>query len=456
MQCRRETHVRRILTVLLLTVLLGLRGEAQETDAETPQAPLVSRIRLSVRDPQIRISWEEPGKPVEEYRVYRAGQPITGLSLHEALQVGTVRAGERAHIDTPAKPGTYYYAVVAVDPDGAAYEIIVADRNATYRPVTITSTATQAERAARVERIEWTLATMDGRTVIEIRVVADREGRSIAVYRSTSPLASLRDLEQKAALVREVDSGTAFLTDLPVPGVEYYYAALDTELLLAGGGTIRPGENATTDPAEIPLEVHAQTPGPLQPGPPRATEPAEAVEPAMTGPPAAEAAEPERAAAAPVRPLPLPLLHLESRLSTGRRLHDPRILIPQRASVDRETEQSVSTLLERMGERRRERPAPTVLPEDRLPDPRGAEYTLRTILDGPFRRWAWEEAIVQLGNYFTLPLTPDLAARAHFYRAQAYYFTGERQRAILEFLLARDHYYVEVRAWLDHLLAAAR
>lgn len=428
MHSRRESHVRRTLALLLLAFLPAFPGTPQTANGETTGAPLVSRMRLSVRDPQIRVSWEEPKAPVAEYLVYRAEHPITDETVGEALHVGTVDGSGRAYIDSPPEPGDYYYAVFAADPAGTVHKIIVPDRNASYRPVSIESVATPAERAARVVRLEWTLVASNGRTAIELSILADREGRAVAVYRSTSPLSGIEDLEQ-ATLVREVDSGTVQLIDLPVPGVEYYYAAVDTELLLTGGATVDPGANATLDPAEIPLD--------------RADEPQEPE-------PIGEAAVRE------VRRMPLPLLDLQYRLATGRRLQDPRILIPQPAAIAPETEQRISGLIERAGDLHHVEPAPTVLAEDRLPEPQGAEYTLRTIIDGPFERRAWEEAIVQLENYFTLPLTPDLAARAHFYRAQAYYFTGERQQAILEFVLAHEHHYVEVRTWLDHLLATPR
>ncbi|MFW5814483.1 MAG: tetratricopeptide repeat protein, partial [Spirochaetota bacterium] len=155
---------------------------------------------------------------------------------------------------------------------------------------------------------------------------------------------------------------------------------------------------------------------------------------------------------APGRGVPLPFLQLQSQLATGRRLSDPRILIPERSTLGPEAEAAVESLLARMTPESPVQSGATILPDDRLPEPEGAEYTLRTILDGPFRRMAWESALEQFRNYFTLPLTPELEARAHFYRAQIYYFLGQEQRAVLEFLLARDTYYVEVEAWLDRIL----
>ena len=110
-------------------------------------------------------------------------------------------------------------------------------------------------------------------------------------------------------------------------------------------------------------------------------------------------------------------------------------------------------MLGRLTPRSPESLRPEVLPEDMLPSPRGAEFTLRTILDGPFTNLAWEDALLQLNNFLSLPLSSDIRSRALFYRAQCFFFTGESERAFVEFLLARDMHFAEVEGWLDVILS---
>ena len=394
------------------------------------EAPMVSRLRLAIRDPQIRITWEDAQRGAMAYRILRAVAPITDASYSDSLHVATVDPGEQGYIDAPAEPGSYYYAVVAVRPDRSTVPIIVPGRNASFRPVTIVRAASQAEPTAVIQSIEAIVVTDSGRDAIEISMTANREGDRIAVYRATSPITSVDELDD-ATLVREVVSGTVRLIDLPVPGVHYYYAAVDTAALLAGRAVVSPGENATREPAEIPLgtvvDARATLPATDDPGelePPRET----------------------------LRSRPLPTLRLQTQLETGTRLHDPRITIPEPARLDPETERRIADLILNLGTRPPRPNPPRILPPDLMPEPEGAEYTLRTIIDGPLAQMAWETALLQLGNLLTLPLTADLRARVHFYRAVASYEKGSIQHAILEFLLAREFYYPQVERWLAYIL----
>ncbi|MFP4112783.1 MAG: hypothetical protein ACOC2Y_01025 [Spirochaetota bacterium] len=433
---------RRFLAFILVTLcaLLAAAGPALAQTAAAEEevfAPFVSRLRLSIRDPQIRITWEDATDIVTSYRVYRATEQITIENLPNAELVATVSAGVEAYIDIPPEPNEYYYAVLAERSSGAPYRAVIPGRNASFRAIEVVNVATEIERAAEIGDIGAALVSAQGQTAIEVTATSDRDGRTIIFYRSTDPITSVDDLEQ-ATVVREAPSGAPRIVDLPVPGVQYYYAALDTGLLLSGDATVTPGMNATRRPTEIPLAATADAPN----GSADATPPEALPEIATAAPPLGTSG----------RGIPLPYLQIEDDLLTGLTLGDPRIIIPNAQPMSAETEAVVAAMLQRIGRSEQRAPGATILPDDRIPEPEGAEYTLRTILDGPFRRMAWESALEQLENYFTLPLTAELEARAHFYRAQIYYFMGEERRAILELLLARDHYYVEVEEWLGRIL----
>lgn len=444
--------------ISLLLAVLALGGplaqaaaqEAAPEDATRTEvfAPFVSRLRLAISDPRVRVSWEDAADIETRYRIYRSTSPITNETLDDAELVARVDPGTEGYIDLPPERGAYYYAVIAETTTGGGYRVVIPGRNASVRPVEITSIATDEQRAAEVTRITADVVLAEGRSAIEVTAVADRTGRTLAIYRSTDPIVTVEDLE-RASLVRQVASGEIRIVDLPVPGVPYYYAAVDAELLIADTVSVTPGRNATAEPAEIPIVIGAETP---------VTDSLDTVDATDTVDASAEVAGAEEPIFEPaitaVRGLPLPFLQLQSELATGVRLQDPRILIPEPRALDSRTAADTAAILSTVEARTVSTPEPTVLSEDRMPEPEGAEYTLRTILEGPFSRMAWESALVQLNNFFTLPLSPELEARAHFYRAQVYYFLGDRQRAILELLLARDRHFVEVEGWLDRVLSA--
>ena len=458
-------------------------------------APFVSRLRLSSRDPEVRLSWQDApgaaagGQPAA-YLVLRSTEALSAETLDRATRVASVAPGIQSFIDVPELPGSYHYAVLAVGPDGHPVPDIVPGRNATDRPIRIENVASLRERAATVRGLQAAVVTREGQGAVRLTFTADRLNRELVVYRSTAPIRATADLG-RASVVDRIESATTSVTDLPVPGVPYHYAVADSALVLSEEMTFTAGQNVTALPVEIPLAARAaQTTVPLrtapasggvdQPAaraeaaPPLAAPTADApttvaptaVSGATTGPaptatPAAvdpQASATESAsvapgqATAPDRSAALPFLALTAGPTTGARLDEPRVVLPSPSALDQETRLAVDTILAMIPRRAETERAVTILPDDLLAGPLGAEYTLRTILDGPMARLAWEEALLQLGNFFTLPLDAELAARAHFYRGQVYYFLGDDRRAVMELLLARDRYYAQVTPWLDHVL----
>lgn len=474
-----STRRRRLCALVLVGLILASVLPAQETSDtdDSVFAPFVSRLRISIRDPEVRLTWQDSEDVDGPYLVYRHTVPITAQTFLSAQQIARVDAGVHSFIDTPPEPGDYYYAVLAATDSGEPYEVFIAYRNTTAVPVTVENIATLEERAATVR---GTRASEDD-GVILVEYDSDQVGRELTVYRSTRPFTSVDDLAS-AGVVATVLSSVESVTDYPVPGVPYYYAVVDSALVAEGAATFATGANTTADPVEIPLPMAtaarpATTPGAEATPQPTAESPGAGGTPepgtstgAMESPDSAggsEVAATSTAAIGPSaaaqeeafipqvtrrRPLPLPYLQLNTDLQTGGRIGDAVIAVPERKPISESTQVAVDAMIAGLTPAVAQKPEPEILEEDQLPAPRGAEYTLRTILEGPFANLAWEEALGQLTNFLSLPLSADIRARALFYRAQCYYFTGDADRAFVEFLLARDEYFREVEGWLDVIL----
>jgi len=436
---RTLPHAPRLLA-LVLVVSMGIGLAAQSEGSEPAFAPFVSRFRLAVADPRVLITWEPAPGPVAGYAIYRSSDEITTERLDDAALVDSVGPGAESYVDIPPEPGSYHYAVVVLTSSGAPIRFIIPGRNASFRAVEITEIATDLQRSADVEQIT---AEVDDPRTIAISITSDKPGRTVAVYRSTRPITTFESLAD-ATLFREITSQTREVLDFPVPGVEYYYAAIDTARILSGEVVFELGVNATAEAIELPLEE-----APLTTIDGEEEEEEEEAEADALG----EVENLTTTDARPVvRAMPLPFLQLQSRLTSETALEDPRLGLSERREVSAATVAGVERLLNTVTAASVPAPGPTILPEDTAPEPTGAEYTLRTILDGPFVRLAWEEALDQLERFFDLPLNPQLEARAHYYRAQLKHYLGERQAAILEFLLARDRYFVETEQWIAHIL----
>ena len=419
-----------------------------------------------MRDPEVRLTWVDSPDVSGNYLIYRHTQEINAATFLDAELAGEVEPGVQSFIDTPAAPGDYYYAILASTDTGEPYEIFIAFRNATFVPVTVENIATVEERSARIQDITAT----EESGVIIVAYESDQVDRELIVYRSTRPLAGVRDLAT-AGVVATVVSGVESVTDYPVPGVPYYYGVVDSALVADGSAVFEAGENTTGEPVEVPIRTAgappiAETPAPAVQTPdaepeteetpiPAAAESPQPAAPASDAEPGAETGEDQFIPTfTRRRPMPLPFLQLTTDLQTGNQIGTAVVQVPELQPISVETEDAVSRMVAMLGPRPVRVPGPERLPEDNLPAPRGAEFTLRTILDGPFASLGWEEALGQLTNFLTLPLSPDIRARALFYRAQCYYFTGQSERAFVEFLLARNDYFSEVERWLDIILDA--
>jgi hypothetical protein len=245
-------------------------------------APFVSRLRVAVRDPQVRITWRDSEDLSDgSYLVYRHTDEINQNTLDAATLVATVEPGVETYLDTPLEEGNYYYAVIAAEADGRTYPIFVPFRNKTLRPVAVTRLESEEDLAASVYDID---ARAQDMTVVLV-FTPSRSGRTLAVYRSTAPFSELESIGD-ATLLQEIESSSRRFVDYPAPGVSYYYGVFDTVLIERGSLEVVEGANALASAVQINL--------PSQQGIaiqiPRATK----------------------------RPAPLPILQLTSGLQSGR------------------------------------------------------------------------------------------------------------------------------------------
>lgn len=406
----------------LFAVFLPVSVVAQDRDRVEERrdvfAPFVSRFRVAVRDPQVRITWRD-SQDLEDglYQVYRHDREITVDTFENATLIGTVESGVETFLDTPMEVGDYFYAVVAADPDGTVFPIFVPFRNKTIRPVTITRLETEEDLAARVYDI---VAQAQDNAVV-LRFNTSRGGRRLAVYRSTVPPDRIES-PHEATLLEQIDSSAGRFIDYPVPGVEYYYGIFDVALVERGTLELNPGGNVLLEPVQITLRAARET--------------------GLTFPPATK------------RAAPLPVLEL----SGG--IHGDQVVLArevphggQPQAVRPVTDRAITRLLQRTPAIEPFAPQPVVLPPERADDGEGAERTLAQVIRDHFVPGEYATSINLLRNLLKFPLNAEFERRVRFYLAQALFFDGRREPAFVEFLLASEgSLYQETRPWIDGIL----
>ncbi|MFW5694148.1 MAG: hypothetical protein ACOCYB_03195 [Alkalispirochaeta sp.] len=421
---RRNAHLTLGILVFVGGTFLAVPASAQETPQDEMNqevfAPFVSRLRVAVRDPQIRLTWRDSTDLTDgTYRVYRHSREITTDTIDDAEMVAELDPGVETYLDTPEEEGTYYYAVLAAEPDGRTYPIFVPFRNKTLRPVEVTRLATEEELSAEITGIR---AQAQDASIV---VVFDpsRNERTLSVYRSTEPFDALESVSD-ATLLDEIDSTNRRFVDYPVPGVRYYYGVFDRALVERDSVEISTGENVLSEPVQIALEAG---PG-VQ----------------ISVPPATK------------RRAPLPILRNASGIHSGPRRSSPDMPRPSTARpLSSSTETAIEELLSRTPEPEAFEPEPHILPQERSDEGTGVAQTLSRVVTGEFSDGDYERTADLLETILQISMSAEQEYRIRFYLGQALYFEGERERAFMQFLMASEseELYTEARPWIDGMLS---
>lgn len=381
-------------------------------------APFVSRLRVAVRDPQVRLTWQDSADLQEgTYRIYRHNREITAGSFSDAQFVAEVDRGVETYLDTPLETGRYFYAVVATDAEGTVFPIFIPFRNKTINPVAVTRLETEEDLAARV----YDLEAQAQDDAIVLRFNTSRGGRRLAVYRSTIPyhqVASPGDV----TLLDQIDSTTRRFIDYAVPGVKYYYGVFDVALVERGTFQVEPGANVLREAVQIPLRVSRD----------------------------ARVAIPHST----TRPAPLPMLEISGAIQDSKSIVARTIPHGGRAQPVRPaTARAISRLLQDAPAVASFSPEPVILPPERTGEGQGAARTLSQVLNNYFVNGDYATTASLLNNLLELPLSRDFERRVRFYLGQALWFDGLPRHAFMEFLFASDgSLYNDARPWITGIL----
>jgi hypothetical protein len=403
----------------------GAQAEAYTAEVTT-FAPFINRLRVAVKEPQVRLTWEDIANFTGSYRIYRHTQELTSDNLAKAELAGEVAQGEQFYTDIPAKTGAYFYAVLAMEKGGNVYQVFIPFRNKTLTAVNITIAAKAEDLTSEISAFK---AEVVGQS-IEVRLASSRNTRSIAVFRGTAPLLTRDDII-KAVQIWTGTGRSVKVQDFAVPGVPYYYAAVDTEAFQKNTWTVARGKNSLDKAVEIPLGNRNTTVS-------------------------------IQANQKPIRVMPLPILTLPD-IGTAQPVLDGTNQITVNQPLDGVTKARIEALTAGLKSGMASKKSPELLPSDRIQlegrspvTATGEAKTLAEILAKDFTRTNWDESIRQLSNLLTLSLPRDLQAKAHFYLAQSHYLNGHYKEALMEFLFVQDELPDHAQPWIDNTLERSR
>jgi hypothetical protein len=423
----------------MLALLLVTGAYAQEGEGGV-FAPFVTRLEAEVKNNLLRLSWLDSADVRGPVFIYRSRVPIEGASPGARIRPIEVPYGVQSYIDEleVEGTGTFYYFVAASDEGGQKYDILIPFNNSIEVTIAGESPAIAgtpgprggesggAEPAEEAPVLSSITARTEGNGVV-ITFTSPEEAQGMLLYRSVRPLRQFPDL-LRAVIVQSGISSP--FTDYPVPGIPYYYAVLREEDLTRGTVVLSPGQNATINPVEAP------------PGQDR------------IGLPGAQTL---------IRAMPLPLISVQGAVPGS----DAFLEAPLPGTLDPEVAKALGGLLPSLPgaaagetslgegpEKKAPLKRPRAFNQDLEIPAGGEEYTIRSIVQGPFVKRDWEAGKDELVRFLSLPRTRAVEARARFYLGQVYYFRGEYRESLFEFLRIQQDYPAEAREWIQAVLAA--
>jgi len=398
--------MRKVFLLCLLPTLLGMLFSLDKG-----ARPFPTDLHYFSEGTTILLQWQDtPDLTGEVYHIYRYSSPIKTENLSKAELVDTVNAGVEEYRDRPSGTADWYYAVTAEDEKGH-YPLAIPYINSGTLSVGLDRQAVVRENAVQITSL--TARTMGSSILVDF----DRNGssRAISLYRSTSPIATPEQLRQ-SLLVAVLEGDQHAWQDKPIPGISYYYAALDREILnLEWESKILFKGNYTINPAVIPLSEFLDNPS----------------------------------LALPVRKAPLPLLQLEKYYNE---LPSLAISFPEKKALTPKLQRRVSAFLSDISQKEVKEILPRILSVDEEEESSALETKLKQILGEYFLKERWDHGQRALLLLLSEGKDPDLTARIHYYRGQCLYFSGNYEMSYLEFLLSRDIYYSESEEWMEILL----
>lgn len=415
--------------VLLLLLLLLVAGAGLPQEAGNERfVPFVSKLKARADESRILITWRNPRNLQGTILLYRHTAEIDQDNLADALRIARLASDQESYEDTPPEDKPYFYAVLIEEADATIQQLFIPFRNKSSEGVRISVAPPVESSSAKITDIR-AVVTDDS---VRVDFETSNPEAELLLFRSSYPMANTEDLLEAFAPI-QLEAGTMSFIDYPIPGVESYYAVVDTEMFKLGKQVLVAGENTSAHGVVIPLEVSRV--GLL---------PEAGIGPETgSGPEAGMEATSAAQAGSELEATPLPYLQLAETAGSS------FSLLERRADLDPQTREAISRILSSTAPVEAPQKSVVILPEDKDEPMAGESTGLYNTLQDYLLAGDYARAETKLLGFLNLRRSAYTEARVRFYLAQAYYFQGLYEEALLEFVLAQGQLYAPVQPWLQ-------
>lgn len=344
----------------------------------------------------------------ENYLIYRNNEPITESTFKDSVLLAEIDEGIMIFTDRPPGFGDFYYAIICRDSQ-RVYPIFLPYRNSSAKAVNVAAREFQEENAGLVKNIQTRI--LDGR--ISVGFISDQSERRYGIYRSTSPIKDLLELN-RSNLLRVLEPGIRQYQDTPIPGISYYYAVVDYELYQNSDKNLLYDGNWTPSSISLPLTEYMGSSY-------RRTD---------------------------LRRAPLPEIRLERFFAE---LPEVDFQIPSEKEIDPMLTEKINLFLN-LEEASDQVMEPVILAFERGDRTIPQENKLKDIIENDFSAKKWAEAEDALLLLLQDNGGREFNMRINFYRGQCNFFLKNYEEAYMDFSLSARAYPRESRIWQEKIL----
>ena len=374
-------------------------------------APFVSRLKAVEENSLIKLTWKDTGDIKGTCLIYRHTEKISRNNFNDACLLAEISKGIEQYTDTAMSGTDFYYSVLVKNTEDKIFDIFIPYRNVTFRPVSISKIKKIQDNITKISY----LRVSEKKDSLYLTFRTSNPDRNTAVLRSHSPVFTVDDVKN-ADLLAVISSGKESYTDFPIAGIPCYYTVVDAELLKSFNIDIVPFENTTISPSEIKIT---------------------------------EKTIQDYIKTISLRPEPLPSVLLDRNLETGNRISSSsREFFPFR-KTSAETDMIIKSITEK--EIKEKEMEQELLNKEDFYNYK-EDLQLSVLINRYFFIKDWENLEIKLRDYIRSSRSKSLVKRASFYLGQAYYFTGNYEKAFMEFLTSSESYYPESKKWMDNIL----
>lgn len=366
----------------------------------------VSDIDVKSNGSEVILTWRDHSESSGvKYKIIRHHDRISQSNQSKARVLKVISPGIETYTDNPPGGREWWYAVISVI-DSKPFNTFQEWRNYFPLPVVVQSRSDMNTDIA--EFLNFEVKQKD--SGVEIKYTVDKEDREIIVFRSLRFISKPEILDHAGIIGRSTDTSVTYI-DKPVPGVPFYYAAVDAELFDYAYAQML--DYAALSPAIVTTyDEDGKTPA--------------------------------------LRSTPLPQLRLSGKMPDGSFIPEVSVSMPPHQPVSTETEYIIQSIIKSIKMDAPELLIPHVLPVDHGSSQNRRQEALREIvLEGSFAQKDWEKSSEELFSLSSSNgIDMKMRSRIHYYLGQAYYYRKDFRKAMSSFSLASADYYNESRRWI--------